>query len=402
MTESGPPYVMSYPAPRACPFDPPPEYGRLRAEKPVSKVRLADGREAWLVTRYDDARMVFSDPRFSSDRRHPNFPARIQGRATINKAPPIIVGLDGKEHAEARRAVISEFTAKRAQALRPRIQEMTDECVDAMLAGDRPVDLVAALAMPVPSLVICEQLGVPYADHAFFQELTVKLVSPRTTEDEREAATGELRTYLAEIIAARERSPGDDLLSRQILKQRMAGVAGRDGLVSLAWLLLVAGHETTAGMISLGVLALLENPGQLAMIRDDPATTPAAVEELLRYFSNVQHVTARIATQDMEIRGALVRTGDALIVSGLAADRDGAVFEDPDRLDLGRGARHHLAFGYGPHQCLGQHVARAELQIVLDTLFRRIPGLRLAVDFDDLRFRDDTNFYGLYEMPVTW
>jgi cytochrome P450 len=395
--------MLTYPAARAHPFDPPPEYGRLRREDPVSKVRLVDGREAWLVTRYDDARTVLADGRFSSDRRHPAFPITVQGRGTISKAPPLMITMDGEEHAAARRAVLSEFTVKRTNALRPRIQQIADEFIGAMFAGPRPVDLVEALALPVPALVTCEQLGVPFTDHDFFQKIVMKVVNHRTPEEERNAATLELRSYLGELVAAKELNPTDDLLGRQILKIRAeGGEIDRPALVGLAWLLLVAGLDTTSGMISLGVLALLEHPEQLAVIRADPAKTPMAIEELLRYFTVVEHVTSRVATADVEIGGCPVRKDEAVIVAGPAADRDESVFPDPDRLDIGRGARNHLAFGYGPHQCIGANLARAELQIVYDTLFRRIPDLRLAVDFADLPFKYDANFYGLFEMPVTW
>ncbi len=394
--------VLSYPASRSHPFHPPSEYGWLREHEPVARVRLADGREAWLITRYDDARMVYADARFSSDRRHPGFPIRLSAQATYNDNPPLLVGMDGAEHAETRRALMSEFTNKRITALRPRIQEIADRFTGEMLAGDRPADLVTALAEPISALVNCEQLGVPFADRAFFQGRTVRLTSPQMTEGERGAVTRELLSYLSDLVAAKEQAPANDLVSRQILRQRGLGPVDRRGLVSQAFLLLVSGYETTASMIPLGVLALLRNPGQLAAIRSDPAKTPRAVDELLRYFTPVEHITCRVATENVRVRGVLIRSGDGVIICGPAANRDGLVFAEPDRLEIDRGARNHLTFGYGPHQCIGQNLARAELQITYDTLFRRIPGLRLAVDFMHLRFKLHSNFYGLREMPVTW
>jgi cytochrome P450 len=258
------------------------------------------------------------------------------------------------------------------------------------------------LSLPVPSLVICELLGVPYRDHAFFQSRTGRFIRRTTSQEERTAAVDELRSYLDELVTEKEQEPGDDLLGRQIRKQREKGATDHEALVSLAFLLLVAGHETTANMISLGTLALLENPRSLAAIRQDPGRTPGAVEELLRYFTIVEFATSRVAVEDVELGGVLIRAGEGVVGLGNAANHDPAVFEHPDELDVERGARHHVAFGYGPHQCLGQNLARAELQIVFDTLLRRIPSLALAVPVDELPFKDDANIHGLYQLPVTW
>jgi cytochrome P450 len=397
-------HLMSYPAPRTSPFDPPPEYARLRAQEPVSRVRLTDGRLAWLVTRHADALFVLSDPRFGSDRRHPAFPVRVPGDGVaVGTAPPLMITIDGDEHAEAREAVVGEFTAARAELLRPRVQELADQHIDAMLAGERPVDLVGALALPVASLVVGEHLGVPHEDRAFFQGATARLARHGADEEERGAATTALRSYLADLVARKENAPGDDLLSRQVGSRRERhGEVDRDGLVDLAWLLLVAGHEPTSGMISLGALALMCEPDQLDVLRGHPERVPTAVGELLRYFTVVEHLTARVAVADVEVSGVPVRKGEAVIVSGPAADRDEAAFADPDRLDLARDARRHLAFGHGPHRCPGRHVARAELQVVLETLFRRVPGIRLAVALDEVKFKHDTHSYGLHELPVTW
>ncbi|MER5269215.1 cytochrome P450 [Actinosynnema sp. NPDC002837] len=395
-------HLMSYPAPRTCPFEPPPEYARLRAQEPVSRVQLTDGSIAWLVTRHRDARFVLSDPRFASDRRHPAFPLRTSGGAAGAEPPPLLAA-DGDRHAEARGSVGGEFTADHAGLLRPRVQEIVNGCVDAMLAAGEPVDLVGALALPVPALVIGEQLGVPPEEHVLFQELTARLARAGADEEQHGAATAALRSYLADLVARKERVPGEDLLSRQLRTRRERhGEVDRDALVDLARLLVVAGHEPTAGMISLAALALMRDPDRVAGLLAHPERVPGAVEELLRYFTVVEHFTARVAVADVEVSGVPVRRGEAVIVSGAAADRDEAAFADPDRLDLTRDARRHLAFGFGPHQCLGQHVARVQLQVVLETLFRRVPGLRPAVAFEDLEFKHDARSYGLRELPVTW
>ncbi len=310
--------------------------------------------------------------------------------------------MDPPEHGPARRAVVGEFTVRRMQALRPRIQEIVDDHIDAMLAGPRPTDLVQALALPVPSLVICELLGVPYADHDFFQSRSKLLLDRTTSADARQAGIDELQSYLDDLVTAKEHEPTDDLLGRQVLKQREAGVEDHDSLVWLAFLLLIAGHETTANMISLGTLALLSNPEQLAAITTDPARTPDAVEELLRYFAIADSVTSRVALADVEVGGTHIQAGEGVIALGNAANHDPEVFDDPDTLDVQRGARHHVAFGFGAHQCLGQNLARVELQIVFDTLFRRIPDLRVTAAVEELAFKDDASVYGVQELPVTW
>ncbi|GAA2902088.1 hypothetical protein GCM10020220_109290 [Nonomuraea rubra] len=290
-------------------------------------------------------------PRFSSDKRKDGFPLFTLDAATLQQLrsqPPLMLGMDGAEHSATRRPVISEFTVKRLAALRPRVQDIVDHFIDDLLATDRhPVDLVQAFSLPVPSLVICELLGVPYTDHDFFQSRTTMMVS-RTSVEDRRRAFAELRAYIGDLLTRKESEPGDDLFSRQIAGQRQKGTLDHAGLVSLAFLLLTAGHETTANMISLGVVGLLTHPEQLALITADPGKTPLAVEELLRYFTIADGVTSRIATEDVKIGGASIRAGEGVVVSGLSANWDPAVFKDPAALDVERGARHHLASASAP------------------------------------------------------
>lgn len=387
--------------PRVCPFH---DDVSTTEPGPMTRVTLRSGQEVWAASRHADVRAVLTDPAFSSNRADPNFPIPTGRRfQRQQKFKPTLLMLDPPEHGPARRAVLGEFTVKRLAALGPRIQQIVDDSLDEMLASeDRTADLVAAFAQPVPSLVICELLGVPYTDHEFFQSRSKVLLSRTATADEAIAASEELREYLHKLVTAKEADPTDDLISRQIRKHREEGTEDHDELVSLGVLLLIAGHETTANMISLGTLALLQRPDQVAELRADPSKTLGAVEELLREFTIAEFVTSRVAVRDTVVGGTEVKAGEGVLTLGNAANHDPAVFEDPNRLDINRGARNHIAFGYGAHQCLGQNLARVELQIVFDTLFARVPTLTVAAPMSELPFKDDASVYGLHSLPVSW
>ncbi|MGW4483711.1 cytochrome P450 [Amycolatopsis sp. NPDC004368] len=395
---------LELPVARKCPFAPPEEYTQIREEQPITRVKIPDGKEAWVVSRHEDVRAVLGDRRFSSDRFNENFPILVKGGNVFRRtnAERTMITMDAPEHGPARKSVLGEFTVKRVNAMRPRIQEIVDRLIDDILASDKPVDLVEALSLPVPSLVICELLGVPYTEHDFFQENTAKILKRTVSFEERQAAFERIRGYLDQLVTTKEADPGDDLLGRQIVKLREEGTYEHAAVVGLSFLLLIAGHETTANMISLGTVGLLQNPSQLETIKADPGRTLDAVEELLRYFTIVDTATARVAVEDVELGGVTIRAGEGVLALGYTANWDPAVFAEPAKLDITRGARHHVAFGFGPHQCLGQNLARAELQIVFDTLFRRIPSLKLAAPVEDLPFKDDASIYGLYRLPVTW
>ncbi|MPY51434.1 cytochrome P450 [Streptomyces acidicola] len=392
----------AFPVPRTCPYRLPDEYVGLRESEPVSKVTLPTGREAWILTRYEDVRAALNDPRLSSDRGDPDYPMLVEIAKSDKDSNLSIAGMDAPEHTRARGAVVGEFTVRRMEAMRPRIQAIVDQCVDAMLAGPKPADLVRAVSFPVPSLVICELLGVPYTDHAFFEDRTSTMLSMTLPPLTRQRAFKELQAYLDELVTSKEKDPTDDLLGRQIVKARKKDAYDRDALADLAFLLLTAGHDTTGNMISLGTLALLERPELRARLLDDPAGTPDVVEELLRYFTITDIITARVAKEDVEIGGRTIRAGEGVFALGGAANRDPAAFANPEEIDVERGARQHLAFGYGPHQCLGQSLARIELEIVYTTLLRRIPDLRLATEADSLPLKNDVAIFGLRELPVTW
>jgi cytochrome P450 len=384
-----------------CPFDPPPALRDLQEEGPLAKVRLSDDSTAWLVTRYADQRAVLGNPKVSAEADRPGYPNPNASEGGSSKISFIL--MDDPEHARLRRMVTASFTTKRVAAMRPAIQKIVDDLIDAMLAGPKPVDLVEAFALPMPSLVICELLGVPYADHDFFQDNSKVIISRHATPQQNHAAMVALFAYLDGLMTKKIAEPGDDLLSG-LAERVKAGELSREDAAQMGILLLIAGHETTANMIALGTLALLQHPDQLALLRgsDDPKLVASAVEELLRYLNIPHNGRRRVALEDIEVAGRTIRAGEGLIMPNDIANRDPGAFPEPDRLDLAREARHHVAFGFGVHQCLGQPLARVELQVVYSTLYKRIPTLALATDLDQIQFKHDGSVYGVYELSVTW
>ncbi|AGL15943.1 cytochrome P450 [Actinoplanes sp. N902-109] len=395
--------MLPFPAVRAgkCPFDPPPALRDLQDQEPLTRVRLWDGSQPWLVTRYAEQRTLLADSRLSSDLHQPGYPAAAPIRTGGDTIGFIL--MDDPEHARLRRMVTAPFAMKRVAAMRPAVQAIVDRLIDELLAGPNPVDLVEAFALPVPSLVICELLGVPYDDHEFFQANSKKLISRSVPADERGAAFQAVHDYLVALLATKAEQPAADVLSQ--LNERVAnGELTRREAAGIGVLLLIAGHETTANMIALGTAALLEHPGQLALLRDsdDPALVTNAVEELLRYLTITHNGRRRVALADIEIAGQVIKAGEGVILPNDIGNRDPSMYADPDRLDLTRDARRHLAFGFGVHQCLGQPLARLELEVVYGTLYRRIPTLRLATDLAKVPFKHDGSVYGVYELPVSW
>ncbi|MGW0433402.1 cytochrome P450 [Micromonospora sp. NPDC003197] len=387
-----------------CPFAPAETVRTMTAEQPVAKVRIWDGSTPWFITRHADQRALLGDPRISIDEKRPGYPHMTRGRAeTAKVTPPLITNTDAPEHTRLRRMVNGPFMVKRIEALRPRIQQIVDELIDTMLAGPNPVDLVTALGLPVPTLVISELLGVPYRDHKFFQENSNKTVSHDVPALEAMQASQALFGYLDDLLKKKMTDRADDVLSEMAARIE-AGEMTHTEAVFMGVAILIAGHETTANMLSLGTLALLQNPDQLALLRDsdDPKLVANSVEELLRYLTIVHSGIRRIANEDFEYGGQLIRAGDGIIFDLSAANWDAEEFPDPDRLDLTRPARQHHAFGYGAHQCLGQSLARVELQVAFPTLLRRIPTLRLAIPADEAPFNFEGVAYGLRSLPITW
>ncbi|MFL4496856.1 cytochrome P450 [Streptomyces sp. VTCC 41912] len=370
---------------------PPPEYAQYRAEPGPVRTELPSGT-VWLVTRHEDVRAVLTDPRISADPSRPGFPraSRTGGAPSQYEVPGWFVAMDPPEHGRFRKTLIPEFTVRKVRELRPAIQQIVDERIDAMLAAGTSADLVESFALPVPSLVISSLLGVPRADRDFFEDRTRVLVRLSSTDEERDKATRALLRYLGRLIQIKQRRPGDDLISRLIA----AGTLSRQELSGVSMLLLIAGHETTANNIGLGVVQLLANP---QWIGDD-----RIVEELLRYYSVADLVAFRVAVEDVEVGGRLIRAGEGIVPLLAAANHDDTVFAAPREFAPERSARSHVAFGYGVHQCLGQNLVRVEMEIAYRTLFARMPSLALAVPVEELSLKYDGVLFGLHELPVTW
>jgi len=390
-----------FPMPRSgrCPFDPPPRLNDLLEQGPLARVRIWDGSTPWVVTRYAEQRALLADPRVSADITRPGYPSTAPYTGGLIS----FILMDDPEHNRLRRMVTAPFAIKRVEAMRPAVQRIVDRLIDDLLAGPKPVDLVEAFALPVPSLVICELLGVPYRDHDFFQANSKTLISRTVSPQERGVASAALDDYLVDLLGKKIAEPGDDMLS-QLTERIQNGELTRMEAAKMGVLLLIAGHETTANMIALGTLALLEHPDQLALLREstDSKLVAGAVEELLRYLNITHSGRRRVALADIEIGGQLIRAGEGLILANDVGNRDPAVFAEPERLDLRRDARHHVAFGFGVHQCLGQPLARMELQVVYGTLYRRIPTLTAAAGLAEIPFKHDGSVYGVHQLPVTW
>jgi cytochrome P450 len=397
---------LAYPMARAgqCPFDPPRELAQIQNGERITRVRLWDGSQPWLITGYEQSRTVLADPRLSVDTDLQGYPHHSAGSLARRQVTKSFINMDDPQHDKIRRLLTQDFMVRRVQAMRPRIQELVDGLIDDMLAGPKPADLVETLALPLPSLIICDLLGVPYADRDLFHQRSRTMISRSSTPEQAVAALEELLEFMGALIDSKNREPADDIVSRLVVEQLRTGQMSRDELVSLCQLLLVAGHETTGNMIALGTLALLQHPDVLAEVRatDDPKVIANTVEELLRWLTVLHIGRRRVALEDFEIEGHQIRAGEGVIIAHDIANRDPEAFPDPDKLDIHRRSRHHIAFGYGVHQCLGQPLARVELQVVYGTLYRRIPTLRLAVDFEQLNFKDHNIVYGVHELPVTW
>lgn len=387
--------VTTMPAARqpGCPFDPPAELLDARRHGPISRYTHPGGKPGWLITGYDLVRSVLADPRFSSRKELMN--------VVDFELPPAPPGefllMDDPQHRRYRKPLMGRFTVRRMRLLTERIEQITAGCLDAMAETGPPTDLVTAFAKPIPTIVICEILGVPYEDRSSFQEQIDTFMGGETSDEELTAAYTATQEYLAELVAAKRAKPTDDVLS-ELTDSDLTD----EELKGISLILLAAGFDTTANMLSLGTFALLQHPEQLAALRADPALTDGAVEELLRYLS-VAKTFMRTALEDVEVGGQTVEAGTTVVLSYNTANRDPERFADPHVLDLRRQHDGHLAFSHGIHQCLGQQLARVEMRVAFRALVDRFPTLRLAVPAEEVGLRPETaDIYGVKSLPVTW
>ncbi|MBP2478769.1 cytochrome P450 [Crossiella equi] len=386
-----------------CPLDPPPAYADLREAAPLTRVRLWSGRTPWLLTRYEDQRAALADPRLSADPAHPDYPAPSEGfQAQGEDEIRSFVTEDDPLHHRHRRMFTAHFTVRRVERLAPRIGQVIDTLLTEMAETGPPADLVTSFALPMPSLVISELLGVPPADQPLFQETANRLIARDSTAEQFRTADLALREHLLDLLHHKEKHPSDDLLGAVLHGPVKAGDLTKQELAATAVTLLVAGHETTTNMTSLGTLALLQDPARAELLRTGtPAQVATAVEELLRYLSITHTGILRVATEDLTLSGHTIRAGEGVIIANPAANHDPNTFPTPTTLDLTRpNAHRHLSFGHGTHQCIGQNLARKELQLAYPALLRRFPNLH--VTSQDLPFKHDMLVYGLHELPVSW
>lgn len=396
--------LPSVPARRAegCPLAPPPEFTQWRDEPGMRKAtNLFLAQPTWVASRYEDIRAALTDPRMSAK----SIPEAFTPTGDDDQAAVLFPRTDDPEHNRLRRMLTRDFTVRRAKEQAPEIQKLVDDLIDKMIAAGPPSDFIRDFALPVPSLVICLLLGVPYEDHDYFQTSSTGALDVSTSEEHKVAAIGQMFGYINELLQRKRTEPGDDLLSRLMNDNVANGDMSVATAAMTGFIMLQAGHETTASMIALGTLVLLQHPEAMARLResDDPAVALNIVDELLRYLTIVHGpLVDRVATEDMEFGGQAIQRGDHVAMNLIAGNWDPAFVENPEVFDPDRNPRGHLAFGYGVHQCIGQNLARTELQIALTTVARRLPSLALAVPVDELNFMQDQAIYRMETMPVRW
>lgn len=392
-----------FPHPRTCPYSPPEAYTRFRDEGGLHQVDQWNGEQAWLATRYDDVRTVLGDAEhFSSDITRDGFP--LPHASAREHEAGAIMRKDGPEHAHDRRVLTREFSVKRVEALRERVREIADELIDDLLRReDKTVDLVEGFAHHIPARIICEMMGLSDADRVSFAEHVLIATDYASTTADKQRAHREMVEMFDRVIAEKRAERQDDIISRLVHDHLDTGDIDLATLRTMLLVLYAGGQDTTANMIGLSVQTLLDHPGQLAHLHENPA---GAVEELLRFLSVNQGEPRRVVAKDTEVAGCPVRQGEGIIASLNAANFDPALFDRPaspaSALDLTRAARNHVAFGFGVHQCMGQNLARVELQVALPRLFERIPGLRLARPVKPADYRTTAVIYGLEHLYVTW
>ena len=393
--------AVPYPTRRADPLDPPAELARWRERRPLRRMRYPDGHVGWLVTSHELARSMLSDPRFSARSEYKRAPVARPGVEPFYGAPALpgwLVDMDPPEHTRIRQRLAGGFTARRMRELRPRIEQIVDESLTAMDRIGPPADLVSSCALPVPSLVICELLGVPYEERAEFQRNSETLFSLTAGSDDASAAMDRLYALIRELTRS-----GTGLRDGLLRTLADDGTLNAEEIIGIGVLLLTAGHESTSNSLALSAYTLLTHPDQRDRMLTDPALVGNAVEELLRYLTVFHFGVPRTPLEDVEFGGRLLRAGESITVALPSANRDPAWLADaPDRLEFGRRVSGHLAFGHGIHQCLGQNLVRMELSVALPALFLRFPELSVAVPDEEVPFCTDMSVYGVHRLPVRW
>ena len=387
--------------------DPFPFFARMRATQPVCCVTLPDGRLAWLIARYDDVLAALKDRRFAKDRTKALTAEQLRKQPWIpGFAKPLtrsMIDLDEPDHPRLRNLVQKAFTPAMVDRLRERIQAICDRLLD-QLEGKHSMDLVHDYALEVPLTVIVELMGIPGTDRRRFHHWTKALMKPPTKLNMIRAVPSLMAfmRYLRRLFRELRTKPQPGLLTALVQVEEAGDHLSEDELLAMAFLLLIAGHETTVNLIASGTLALLQHPDQLELLLNDASISRSAIEELLRYTNPLESATERFAREDVTIAGVTIPRGSLVLAAIASANRDDSQFQNPDRLDLKREPNRHLAFGHGPHFCLGAPLARLEGQIAIPTLFRRLPQLRLAVPAEELRWRATPVLRGLESLPVVF
>ncbi|HJP78087.1 MAG TPA: cytochrome P450 [Pseudonocardiaceae bacterium] len=370
--------------------------------EPILRVSFPSGHEGWLVTRYEDARLVLSDPRFSRALLYDGAPCLIQP-GDFSTGERSILNLDPPDHTRLRRLAAQAFTARKIAALRPMIQRITDDLLDTMATLAPPADVIEHFAFPLPTAVMCEILGVPFGNRERFGQWSQVIVTPLSyTPELVEQARADGARDMLELVVAKRDNPGEDILSALVHAQEGDDRLTDAELVDLGSQLLLAGHETTVTLLGTGLVLLFTHPDQLAALRADPDLTPSAIEEIMRYDGPIENSLLRVPLEDVEIAGTVIKKGEGVVAQTSAANRDPLVFKEPEKFDITRREGAQLGFGHGIHFCLGAALARLEAEVALRGLLARFPTLDLAIPPEKIVWRPPLSTRGPVAVPVTW